>query len=296
MEHIISIMERGISARSKLEDMLYSDTKHSNQLRRLIENLDMYEEVNDQTRDWWIAYNEEREAVVGLIAVRYRDQESVLEAAWTNTVSSHELEYTITALIDTWEASARDSKYLVINLEENSQIVAEFDDLGFYFDKPLVLKYEAPTRIYIFDEDTEFILRKPRLDELETLYDELISVDLDKDSLIYVSKKDFLNFKNQFPMLQKNSLVVVSERDELLGFGASFLDPTGERPTLFGPHAKSLKVEDVIISEFLTFWRLQGKDNLTILRTKYLPDTTRNKYAMEMSKSESIVRYVKSVD
>ena len=294
MESIISIYERGILARNKLEDMLLGE-KQNEHLRKLIDTIDKFEETMDTSRNWWIAYNTKKEKVIGMITVRNETRESFLEDAWMSTTSSDELQYTIAALIGEWEKSLRVSNSMIIILGAKSQMADDFYEMGFSIEKPLLITYKAPTKIYISDDDNSFFLRKPELSDLEGIYDELIQPDLDRDSLIYISRDNFLNFKRNFNVLKENGLVVTSENGVFLGFGASFLDPSGSHPILYGPHGLTEEISDRIISEFLTYWSLNGKEDLILLRNNYLPVSIEEKYLFKLIREETVIRYCKDL-
>jgi len=269
--------------------------KQNDHLRKLIDSIDKFEETMDTSRNWWIAYNTKKEKVVGMITVRNESHESFLEDAWMSTTSRDELQYTVTALIEEWEKSLRVNDSMIIILGAKSRMADDFYEMGFSIDKPLLITYKAPTKIYISEDDDSYFLRKPELSDLERIYDELIQPDLDRDSLIYISRENFLNFKKNFPVFKENGLLVTSENGVLLGFGASFLDPSRNHPVLYGPHGLTEEISDRIISEFLTYWRLNGKKDLTLLRNSYLPLSIEEKYLFKLLREETVLRYCKDL-
>lgn len=290
MNRNISIIIGDTYARSLLDDVINNNRDVSLQLGSVLQNLDELLEKHENIT-WWVAI-EESEAV-GLLASYNLQLESHLMFAWINAISVSEYEEITTELVRKWKSSTH-----VINLyadiSPNSTLISGLINSGFSLINTLISANNVDTKIDLVDYPPYISLRKPTREDLENIYDQLIEPGLLQGTSTFITKEQFLSFSNRTIQMEDNWVIVENiDNGELLGVGAAFLEDRGDgkKPYLYGPHATSPEVEQIIISEFLAYWKMKDFEIMRIFKFGIIDDQTRDRFNIIQNDNFSLVRY-----
>lgn len=263
---------------------------------RLLEDIKTI--TNAKSIRWWIAFNNKIPRGVILVHDNLSNNHSFLEYLWLNVPGKKLLESIVKALLKQWiNTSKKNFTHLYVDITENSTIIESLKYFNFKFDKDLMNVYYAKTR-YINTEPIDGVyLRKPEDEDFAYIYDNLVEPDLDRESPIYVDKTQFLHFAHNSPEIRDNWLVCVNEGDAIIGFGASFLQKHKDHvvPALYGPHSLYEDVENLMIREFITHWKIKGQKNLRIIRMHKLKEETAESMLLTHSTANSLARYIRKL-
>jgi hypothetical protein len=290
----IKVLAGDIQTRALLEDVVTRDSNMSKYLRPFLQILDEKIDSDDPNVNWWVTIDEITDTVNGFLSVVTVNNNSYLEHAWTNIRSKEEFQITTEMLTKTWvkEKKSKVNNFHV-DISPNSGIIKGLENVGFYFNKFLLTVYNIPTDYYESNIAQDFIQRKPEINELSKIYNELILPDLDKDSPIFITEDQFSTFDQTLHNIRENWILIESTSGQYLGFGASFLEKRGEQisSVLYGPHGVSRDIIDFLMAEFLTHWKLHGQQKIRLLTIQPFDYDIEYKYNMERVDKYSKIRY-----
>lgn len=284
------ILKGDTTTRNLLENAMTSDVEVDKQIRPILNNLDKLSELHNEIA-WWVAMLENKP--VGLLSAIYFEEQSQLLYTWVRPDMIDEFNDIVRTLANEW-VEMSDQEIYYIDMEPESDLIEAIKSANFKFHQSILTVHQVNTQFAHVDIPDNLYLRKPEDNELGKIYDELIEPDLFKGSPIYITREQFLHFAKNLPEISENWILCTDENDNLLGFGASFLQESlgGVSPVLYGPHTPSLEIEEILISEFLTFWKMKNQDEMRILRVNELDNFLKDKYNITKLNELSVNRYI----
>ncbi|MCE7735091.1 MAG: hypothetical protein GPJ54_09455 [Candidatus Heimdallarchaeota archaeon] len=284
------ILKGDTDTRNLLENAMTTDEEVDKQVRPILNNLDKLSEFHNEIA-WWVAMLDDKP--IGLLSAIYFEEQSQLLYTWVRPDMDDEFNDIVRTLANEW-VEMSDQEIYYINMDPNSDLIEAIKSANFIFDQSILTVHEVNTQFSYVDIPDNLYLRKPEDNELAKIYDELIEPDLYKGSPIYITKNQFLHFAKNLPEISENWILCTDENDNLLGFGASFLQESlgTVAPVLYGPHTPSLDIAEILISEFLTYWKMNKQDEMRILRVDELDKYLKDKYNITKLNELSVNRYI----
>ena len=291
-QNLIQVLRGGTSARNIIEEAIMGDISLQKYLQPFIDEIDSFVNSGRKNWEWFLAINNSNNRPNGLFSVKYEGDKSFLEGVWTDARSVDELKQTISELVKKWGKSKKNIRKLVVDIPPKLSLTNGFKKLNFEKSQTFLSIYYANTRIVENVIPEDIIIRQPERGELQAIYEQLIEKEITKNSPIYISKKEFLHFSERIEGFIKNSILATNEDNALLGFGCSFKSKKKKMATLFGPHSVTPKIEELILNEFITYWRINNIEKIQLIRNSSLPQHLIESLNFRFDSKNSLVRYV----
>ncbi len=287
----LKVIEGSPNVKSMLEVLLHEKGAKETGLREFLKDLEETEAISGS---WWAVMDANKQPR-GALTVRYLNDTSYLRSVWTRVSRMEDAKAAAKELFGKWiKNSRKGTKKFQADLPLTSPLTQYITDSGFKKYKILLVAYDLETS-WDFEELPEnYIMRSVNRDELDKIYKNLVSPDLDQSSPIYISPEAFRGFAIKLPDSALQSWVgVEDDTGKLVGFGASFLSIEKEetRAILYGPHSKEPIVLRSLIAEMSTYWKSNELDNLRILRVNEFHPDIIDRFSLKLA--QSTIRYVK---
>ncbi len=285
----ISMLKGDLYSRAMLEEVVVSNRDIGRHLEPLLENLDELIEANKFVY-WWLALD--NDVPVGFICVYLRGNESHHLFSWINAVSSSQYEEIIFEMVKYWIDNS-DVETFVADVAPNSTLIDGLINSGFKYLKTIISANTAKTRFSIVDVPDHVIVRKPKREEISEIFNQLIRPDLTHGSSAEITIGQFKHFARNMENSDSWVIVINADNEQLMGVGASFVENRGDgdKPYLYGPHATDPEIEYLIISEFMTYWKMKKYEVMRIYKFGELHQDTINELNISQNQSFSIDRY-----
>ncbi len=273
--------------KNKLIEFLNSNVNEDMGLEEFLSDLN---DTIEKGGDYFVAF--ENEIPRGAISVIDKQNISYLQSMWTRTETMQAALDTTKELVDAWISNIEKERY-VADLPHASPIGFGLLASGFHEEKSLFNSYEVKCDYSTNDENTSFRLVPFNKSWAYSVYNDLILNDIPNVSPLFISYEQFNDLIQRTPDENfKSWTIALDNDDELVGFGASMMivENNKMQPVLYGPHGINDNVVDLILSEMLSYWKMNNVDKIKIMRTNPFPRNIIKKYDMKLKKS--ITRYV----
>ncbi|MCY3410599.1 MAG: hypothetical protein INQ03_03075 [Candidatus Heimdallarchaeota archaeon] len=288
MDMDIQILLGTDESRMHLETIMATNADLNERLRPFLDNMDELRNSIGLDVIYWICLHDDYP--IALISALNQRTSSNLLHTWTDIDDSDVFEKVINAMISRWLSQDKKEEYIA-DISHNSYLYEFLLGYSFKIDKTLLNVYEVKPEFTNVEIPGYLILKTPEGEDFGKIYDELIQRDLDLDSPIYVTKQQFIQFSKTLGDQLDNWLLVLDEQGNYKGFGASMSNPSNSTfPVLYGPHSDDERIQEYMLSEFLTHWKMKKAEQLRILRTSAINGPTLLKFGISSNSNQSIMR------
>lgn len=278
----IKVFKGSLHTRSMLDK--YAD----DQLQSILKNLDHFLYSHSDPLEWWFSMKDD--IPTGLIVTTYTERSSRLVYYWFDNSLLEMHQSSVRALLKNWMAT--DYKSFIADIRPLSRLNSLMDELSFNFDKKIFAIYSVDTQYSDFEGPENYILRKPKVEEVGDIYDFFIDPSVEKGSPTYIPREQFIRLGSSDPMHREQWLICTDENDRYLGFAGSPPIQLTTIPVLYGPYTEYDVVDKLMISEFLSFWKMKKMDTMRILKSEEISDDTLSLFGIEEISEQAVNRYV----